>query len=399
MFGSWLPKKLDRDMKKLAMLITALLLMSLAHAQDAGETAIVGYTTPNYEQIKKDCTDKHSFRYYPNLVKRFAAVDTSLQVEDLQTFYYGQAFLDGYNPYQRYDEFDQIRTIMNKDEAPTIEDSRNIVKLADAVIARNPAEPMAYYYKFVGQSVACEYFGGDTAAMQKSQLQFQMLFYTIASTGNGITPEVAMHVVNTSHEYMMMNMYGFSIRQQALMSIEGHNYDMFVLDSNAYAVDTLYFNIDRIVGAWSSLFDIEEEDEMGPITSYYPDLGVKFVLELKKPKRKNSQFVLVSEAPVYDTLIFNRDSLFKEPVPENQIVGYFCHMRLSESSEKVYNCLVFISNCKKDWLYYDTYIATIGHTDEFSPTSNEGMPRGVMMNEMWSSDVRQLRITNIRTKK
>lgn len=386
-------------MKKLAILITALLLMGLTQAQDAEETAIVGYTTPNYEQIKKDCTDKHSFRYYPNLVKRFAAVDTSLQVEDLQTFYYGQAFLDGYNPYQRYDEFDQIRTIMNKDEAPTIEDSRNIVKLADAVIARNPAEPMAYYYKFVGQSVACEYFGGDTAAMQKSQLQFQMLFYTIASTGNGITPEVAMHVVNTSHEYMMMNMYGFSSRQQALMSIEGHNYDMFVLDSNDYAVDTLYFNIDRIVGAWSSLFDIEEEDEMGPITSYYPDLGVKFVLELKKSKRKNSQFVLVSEAPVYDTLIFNRDSLFKEPVPENQIVGYFCHMRLSESSEKVYNCLVFISNCKKDWLYYDTYIATIGHTDDFSPTSNEGMPRGVMMNEMWLSDVRQLRITNIRTKK
>ena len=386
-------------MKKLAILITALLLMGLTQAQDAEETAIVGYTTPNYEQIKKDCTDKHSFRYYPNLVKRFAAVDTSLQVEDLQTLYYGQAFLDGYNPYQRYDEFDQIRTIMNKDEAPTIEDSRNIVKLADAVIARNPAEPMAYYYKFVGQSVACKYFGGDTAAMQKSQLQFQMLFYTIASTGNGITPEVAMHVVNTSHEYMMMNMYGFSSRQQALMSIEGHNYDMFVLDSNDYAVDTLYFNIDRIVGAWSSLFDIEEEDEMGPITSYYPDLGVKFVLELKKPKRKNSQFVLVSEVPVYDTLIFNRDSLFKEPVPENQIVGYFCHMRLSESSEKVYNCLVFISNCKKDWLYYDTYIATIGHTDEFSPTSNEGMPRGVMMNEMWSSDVRQLRITNIRTKK
>lgn len=386
-------------MKKLAILITALLLMGLTQAQDAEEAAIVGYTTPNYEQIKKDCTDKHSFRYYPNLVKRFAAVDTSLQVEDLQALYYGQAFLDGYYPYQRYDEFDQIRAIMNKDEAPTIEDSRNIVKLADAVIARNPAEPMAYYYKFVGQSVACEYFGGDTAAMQKSQLQFQMLFYTIASTGNGITPEVAMHVVNTSHEYMMMNMYGFSSRQQALMSIEGHNYDMFVLDSNDYAVDTLYFNIDRIVGAWSSLFDIEEEDEMCPITSYYPDLGVKFVLELKKPKRKNSQFVLVSEAPVYDTLIFNRDSLFKEPVPENQIVGYFCHMRLSESSEKVYNCLVFISNCKKDWLYYDTYIATIGHTDDFSPTSNEGMPRGVMMNEMWLSDVRQLRITNIRTKK
>ena len=385
-------------MKRLLLTVAAVFFACLAMGQEA-DSMYSEYVVPNYDQIKKACAEKSGSRYYARLAKRFAEADTSLQLEDLHTFYYGQAYLEGYSPYQRFDEFDGIRAIMNKDADPTIEDTKEIIRLADAVIAQNPAEPMAYYYKFVGQSVACEYFGGDTAEMQKTQLQFQMLFYTIASTGNGITPEVAMHVVNTSHEYMMMNMYGFSTRKQALMSIEGHNYDMFVLDSNDYAVDTLYFNIDRIIDAWSSLFDTEEEEEMGPITSYYPDLGVKFVLELKKPKRKNSQFVLVSEMPVYDTLIFNRDSLFKEPVPENQIVGYFCHMRLSEGSEKVYNCLVFISNCKKDWLYYDTYIATIGDTDVFHPTSNEGMPRGVMMNEMWSSDVAQLRITNIRTKK
>lgn len=384
-------------MKKLAILITALLLMGLTQAQDAEEAAIVGYTTPNYEQIKKDCTDKHSFRYYPNLVKRFAAVDTSLQVEDLQALYYGQAFLDGYYPYQRYDEFDQIRAIMNKDEAPTIEDTRMIVKLANAVIAKNPAEPMAYYYKFVGQSMACEYFGGDTAEMQKSQLQFQMLFYTIASTGNGISPELAMHVVNTSHEYMMMGMYGFQMKEQVLMSYNGSNYDMFVIDTNEYGVDTLYFNIDRIVGAWSSLFTVNKEvPETG--TGLFLELGERFVLELKKPKRKNSQFVVVSKEMVGDTLVCDRDSLFREPVPENQIVGYFCPMRLSEDDETVFNCLVFISNCKKDWLYYDAYIATGDHIQDFQPTSTSGMLRGVMMNEMWHTNVQNLRISNIRTK-
>lgn len=383
-------------MKKLAMLITALLLMGLTQAQDAEGTAIVGYTTPNYEQIKKDCTDKHSFRYYPNLVKRFAAVDTSLQVEDLQALYYGQAFLDGYYPYQRYDEFDQIRAIMNKDEAPTIEDTRMIVKLANAVIAKNPAEPMAYYYKFVGQSMACEYFGGDTAEMQKSQLQFQMLFYTIASTGNGISPELAMHVVNTSHEYMMMSMYGFQMKEQVLMSYNGSNYDMFVIDTNEYGVDTLYFNIDRIIGSWSSLFtDNGEVSETG--TGLFLELGERFVLELKKPKRKNSQFVVVSKEMVEDTLVCDRDSLFREPVPKNQVVGYFCPMRLSEDDETVFNCLVFISNCGKKWLYYDTYISTDGKN--FTPTSNNGMPCGVLMNEMWLTDVKVLSIDNIRTKK
>jgi hypothetical protein len=384
-------------MKRLLLIVSAVFLMGVAKGQVVEETAVVGYTTPNYEQIKKDCADKHSDRYYPKLVKRFAEVDTTLDVTDMQTFYYGQAYLDGYYPYQRYDEFDEIRTIMRKDDAPTIEDTRKIVKLADAVIAKCPAEPMAYYYKFVGQSMACEYFGGDTAEKRQTQLQFQMLFYTIASTGNGISPELAMHVVNTSHEYMMMNMYGFRSSEQVLMSIDGHNYDMFLIEPNDYDVDTLYFNIDCIVNSWSSLFpDIKEES--GPVTSIDLELGVKFVLELEKPKRKNSKFVLVSKEYVSDTLISNRDSLFRGPVPENQIVGYFCPMRLYEGSDQVSNCLVFISNCKKDWLYYDAYIASSDHIQDFQPTSTRGMPRGVMMNEMWYTNVAYLRISNIRTK-
>ena len=377
------------------MVIAAMLFVGMAKGQDSAAVEIVGYTTPNYEQIKKDCNDKTSPRYYPNLVKRFAEVDTNLDVTDMQTFYYGQAFLDGYNPYQRYDEFDQIRAIMRKDEAPTISDTRNIVRLANAVIAKNPAEPMAYYYKFVGQNMACEYFGGDTAEMQKSQLQFQMLFYTIASTGNGLTPELAMHVVNVAHEYMMMNMYGFRSSEQALMSIDGHSYDMFVVDTNEYGVDTLYFNIDRIVGSWNTLFSQKEESK--PTTTIDLELGVKFVLQLDKPKRKNSKFVLVSQEYLSDTLICDRDSLYREPVPENQIVGYFCPMRLYEGSENVNNCLVFISNCDKDQLYYDVFIAAGDH-EEYFQSSNSGMPRGVMMNEMWLTDVQGLRISNIRTK-
>ncbi len=386
-------------MKRLLFAIAAMLCVGVAQGQDAEAEAIVGYTTPNYEQIKKDCNDKHSDRYYPKLVKRFAVVDTNLDIADMQAFYYGQAFLDGYSPYPNYDEFDAIRAIMHKDEAPTIEDTRNIVKLANAVIAKNPAEPMAYYYKYVGQSMACEYFGGDTAERQKSELQFQMLFYTIASTGNGTTPELAMHVVNTSHEYMMMGMYGFQMKTQALMSIDGHNYDMFVIDTNEYGVDTLYFNIDRIAGAWDKLFFSGEEEESATATALLLELGERFELELKKPKRKNSQFVVVSKEKVRDTLVCERDSLFHGPVPKNRVVGYFCPMRLSEESETVFNCLVFISNCGKKWLYYDTYISTDEDGKTFSPTSNNGMPRGVLMNEMWPTDVKILNIDNIRTKK
>ena len=94
---------------------------NLAVGQEDGG-AVAGYVTPDYDQIKKDCNDKQSKHYYPRLAKRFAEMDTTLDLDDLQAFYYGQAFLDGYNPYRLYGQFEIIRNILNKEEEPTASD-------------------------------------------------------------------------------------------------------------------------------------------------------------------------------------------------------------------------------------------------------------------------------------
>ena len=380
-------------MRKIQSLLAILLFSFAAWGQDSADTYIPSFFPPDYQQIQKDCSGKQGARFYSKLAKRFEELDTTLDIKDLHTFYYGQAYLDGYFPYGDPGGFDQIRDILNKEEEPTIQDSRTIVKLANAAIARCPAEPRAYYYKFIGQSIACEHFGGDTNELEKTRAQFHALFQTIISTGNGLSPELAMHVVSTSHEYMVMNMYGFHPTMQALMNIDGHSYDMFTVESNEYDVDTLYFNIDCIVGSWGKLFPVKEETA-GSVTSIDLRLGTKFVLEMKKAKRKDSKFVLVREEQVDDTLVSKVDSLFREPIPENQIVGYFCPMRLYEGDDDVYNCFVFRSNCAKG-LYYDTFISRDGK--QFNATSNVGMPRGTMMNEMWHDDAQYLRISNIRT--
>lgn len=382
-------------MRKIQSVLAILLFSFAAWGQDSADTYVPSFFPPDYQQIQKDCSGKQGARFYSKLAQRFENMDTTLDIKDLHTFYYGQAYLDGYFPYGDPGGFDQIRDILNKEEEPTIQDSRTIVKLANAAIARCPAEPRAYYYKFIGQSIACEHFGGDTNELEKTRAQFQVLFQTIMSTGNGLSPELAIHVVSTSHEYMVMNMYGFHPNMQALMNIDGHSYDMFTVEPNEYDVDTLYFNIDCIVGSWDKLFPKIKEKEEGPVTSIDLKLGTKFVLEMKKAKRKNSKFLLVKEEQIGDTLVAKLDSLFLESVPENQIVGYFCPMRLYEGDESVFNCLVFRSNCDKG-LYYDTFISRDGK--QFNATSNVGMPRGTMMNEMWHDDAQYLRISNIRTK-
>ena len=100
---------------------------------------------------------------------------------------------------------------------------------------------------------------------------------------------------------------------------------------------------------------------------------------------------------VTDTLYSGDPKLFPDTIPENQVIGYFAPARLSDNkSGKVFNCLIFKSNAKKDMLFMDTQIR-YGSFSDYESTSNSGIPRGVLMNEMWPSIVTSLLISNIRT--
>ena len=285
---------------------------------------------------------------------------------------------------------------MSKEEEPTRVDFDSIVYYADQVVADHPAEPMAYYYKFIGLNAIYQYYGGDTLERNKAQLQFQMLFYTIESTGNGISTSQPFYVVSTSHEYMMLNMYGFAPKGQALISDDDHSFDLIYLQENEYGVDSLYFNIDLLFNHLSQLF-ANSFDPTESVTSVELSVGTKFVLELNKTKRKESTFRILVMEKVTDTLYSGDPKLFPDTIPENQVVGYFAPTRLSDNkSGKVFNCLIFKSNAKKDMLFMDTQIR-YGSFSDYESTSNSGIPRGVLMNEMWPSTVTSLLISNIRT--
>ena len=383
-------------MKKVFLLLTVLLLSHNLWAQETDSTEN-HFVTPDFRLIYRNCSDTSSNFYYPKLISRFAQVDTTLTLAELQAFYYGQAFQPNYAPYGLgREQFDRIRAIMSKEEEPTRVDFDSIVYYADQVIADHPAEPMAYYYKFIGLNAIYQYDGGDTLERNKAQLQFQMLFYTIESTGNGISTSQPFYVVSTSHEYMMLNMYGFAPKGQALISDDDHSFDLIYLQENEYGVDSLYFNIDLLFNHLSQLF-ANSFDPTESVTSVELSVGTKFVLELNKTKRKESTFRILVMEKVTDTLYSGDPKLFPDTIPENQVVGYFAPTRLSDNkSGKVFTCLLFKSNAKKDMLFMDTQIR-YGSFSDYESTSNSGIPRGVLMNEMWPSTVTSLLISNIRT--
>ncbi|MBO4613884.1 MAG: DUF4919 domain-containing protein [Bacteroidales bacterium] len=377
-------------MNKFLIIFATMLFAFVAKGQDVDSVNYPEYVIPDYEQISKDCGGKAGVNYYNKLAKRFAEYDTTLTLRELQAFYYGQAYLDSYDPYVEYEELGEILSILRQET--TLSDLKKVIKLADAIILKNPAEPRAYYYKALAQYIANEDYG--EAEMHDARDKFNVLVDVLYSTGNGVSVEKAMHVVNVGHEYLILGLNDFNMNMQSLANIDGHSYDVFDLDSNEYNIDKLYFNVDLILGSWGKMFS----EDLNPITTIDLELGVKFVLELRNTKSKNSEFVLVSKEKVEGPLFAEKDSLFCEPVAKNQIVGYFCPMYLRRESENIYNCLVFISSNENGRLYYDTYISRTGRKKDFSVTSNVGMFPGAMMNEMWHDEAQYLRISNIRTK-
>ena len=385
-------------MKHLVALLLTFCVGGWLCAQEA-DSAAVHFLKPNYGRLEHACADSTSDCYYPKLAARFAQADTSLTMEELQAFYYGQVFLPSYSPYGgNVTEYDGIHAIMSKEEEPTRADFDSIVLLADRHIANHPADPMAYYYKFLGLNAICQNYGGDTIERSRVQLQFQMLFYAIEASGNGITAEDAFYVVNTAHEYMMLNIYGFSVTGQSLIEVKSHTYDLMFVEENQYGVDSLYFNIDPMVHYLANLLGHSghDFDPKEKVTSIELPLGTRFIVELVKTKRQESTFRIVAMEKVSDTLMAHDPKLFADPIAKGQMVGYFAPTRLSENSSKVYNCLIFKSNAKKDMLFMDTEIR-YGSFSDYESTSNSGILRGTLMNEMWPSTVKSLRISNIRT--
>lgn len=390
-------------MKRLFSLLAALVLCGAAFAQS-------GFVTPDFHQIKKEVQDRKSDRYYDKLEKRFAAADTTLTIADLQAFYFGRAFQKGFNPYEDFAQFATIRKIFDQEAMPTKGDLSLAVALADEVIRLCPSEPFAYFYKFGALSMLAEAYGGDTVEMQKAQLQFQMLFYTIASTGNGISPDTAMYVMSVNHEYLILNMYGFVPKNQSLQTLGTSAYDVFDVEENDYGVSSLFFNVDFMMSFWGSMMD-EEEVELPepdvPVRTHGPQIaiepGSRVELELVKAKRKNSKFrvAMVTYLPE-DTLSSMADTAnLSMDVPEGRIVLYLFNVRDAEDSGKVRTCLMYSSNCKADMLYLDTKAHIAGASImDFQPEENLGMAKGVWKTMMWEYGVDVLvLVNNIRTKK
>lgn len=384
-------------MKKVFLTTCLLLIINLGFAQ-TDSTNVVSYLTPNYDHIKRVMNDKQSPQYLPKLAKMVEDADTSITIEDLIVLYYGQALKDSYDPYGQVEQLAKIRKILKQKDISK-KDADKILSLCDDIIKDNPAEPRAYWYRYIGYNILVKYHNGDTSLIDKADTQLRMILAAIQSTGNGASMETAMHVTHTAQEYFLLNLFDFEFDGQALVyDKQGHAYDQMNVKENPYGIESLYFNVDAIIRTWSRVLNDEPKLSDKPVSEITVDLGTKFVLEMVKTSKKKSTFKIVSVEKVGDTILKNDPALFPDDIPENQIIGYFCQTAFLSAGDGAHPCLITKKGNAAINFQMETEIE-YSHSGEFQSTSNNGIIGTVKGIEMWSGPLSRIRISNIRVMK
>ncbi len=117
---------------------------------------------------------------------------------------------------------------------------KEVVKQAKSVLSHNYVSLRAHY---------CLSVAYDRLERADSSL-FHLavvrgLVSSIVANGNGRSSKDAWPVITVAEEYFIMNIMGFTLKQQGLIKENGHSYDaMEVTDDESGEELTLYFNID-----------------------------------------------------------------------------------------------------------------------------------------------------------
>lgn len=194
---------------------------------------------PDYEKIKKEINTKNSEFYYPELLRRFEAADTTMTKEQMRHLYYGAATLPDYNPY-RTNNYDDLHKALDK-KTRTKEDWEEAARVVEEELKIEPTNIRFHLYKnYIYENL----YGPHSKQANDAYDQLGILFAAVASTGNGLTQASAFHVINVTDEYGIMELLGLSPKKQSLVhGNEGQSYDVMELKENDLGLERLYFNI------------------------------------------------------------------------------------------------------------------------------------------------------------
>jgi len=199
---------------------------------------------PNYNGLRGTIFNEKSDCYYPKLMQRFLANDTTMTTEQMRALYYGYTLQKEYKPYYRNAKDSLLSTYARKVNK-TAADCDTIIRLTSQSLAVFPLDlyklnQLAYAYHMVGKN--------DLAHLYT--LKAKQLAMAIFSTGDGRNQMTAWHVISVSDEYELIYLLGFfPIDQRFVYS----DCDFISVAKNRMKINGFYFNIKRLIDVNGSM--------------------------------------------------------------------------------------------------------------------------------------------------
>ena len=192
---------------------------------------------PDYNQIELEIQRQGSAFYYPFLMERYKANDTTLTMQEYRHLYYGYIFQSGYEPYWRC-QHEQSRINILKQGKLTAENIETLINYCLECIEDFPFDirsirMLSHLYRLSDDSANADLF----------LVKGKNLLSTIISSGNGKRPRRAMHVISTTHQYELLDGLDLVPTGQSLIR---NKYDFISVEKNQFKVKGFYFNVEKI---------------------------------------------------------------------------------------------------------------------------------------------------------
>lgn len=219
-------------MRNILLLISILLISSLAHAQR------LPIEPPNYSYIKSEIKNPNSPYYYPTLFKRYLNNDTTLNIKEYRALYYGFTYQKAYQPYGKQPQDDILARYANLDHL-TKADCDTILLYAGQLIEKFPFD-----VHWINRIAYAYHEKGDDKDANLYSYKAKMILSTIFSTGNGRSPMTAWHVIEVGDEYEIIYMLGLYPTHSTLVALQC---DYISVSPNLSKVKGFYFNVKRLL--------------------------------------------------------------------------------------------------------------------------------------------------------
>jgi hypothetical protein len=217
-------------MKKFTILFFFISVVLSAFAQD--------FKAIDYKAIEKNVKDSSSPYYYPVLMERYSRGDSTFTIDEVRHLYYGYVFQPTYNPNDTSSYNNSLMESLSKTQLSEV-DYRQIEKDADALLAEDPFNIRAINAKLLVYAQ-----NNNVDEYKKLAGQRKAIMDAVLSSGDGITKKTAFYVIKVSHEYDLLNMFGYKYGGQNKLTDHFH---YLSLAENRFGIDGLYFDITPVL--------------------------------------------------------------------------------------------------------------------------------------------------------